>query len=268
MADKGTKKKLTRVEGGDTPAAGAQARTFTPTPENKAKAGKFRLFAVLSWVVAIGLEVAAILLLQKPPVTTWLLIVLIVADLIFAVVGSLLWKKANRFDPASEREKFKFFVQNQLGAIIAVIAFLPLVLLIFTNKDLKGKQKGLVGGVAVVALVIAALTGVDFNPPSQEEYAQQIEQVKSLGAEHVYWTKSGTRFHLYQDCQHINTRKTDEIFQGTVPQARELKNITELCKTCEGRWKKEHAVQESPAPAAEVPEADVPAGDALPVPAN
>ncbi len=268
MADKGTKKKLTRVEGGGTPPAGAQAQTFTPTPESKAKAGKFRLFAVLSWVVAIGLEVAAILLLQKPPVTTWLLIVLIVADLIFAVVGSLLWKKANRFDPASERETFKFFVQNQLGAIIAVIAFLPLVLLIFTNKDLKGKQKGLVGGVAVAALVIAALTGVDFNPPSQEQYAQQIEQVKSLGAEHVYWTKSGTRFHLYQDCQHINTRKTDEIFQGTVPQARELKNITELCKTCEARWKKEHAVQESPAPAAEVPEADVPAGDALPVPAN
>ncbi len=268
MPDKGTKKKLTHVEGGEASTPAAEARTFVPTPESKAKAGKFRLFAVLSWIVAIGLEVAAILQLKVQPIKMWLLIVLIVADLVFAVIGNLLWKKANRFDPASEKQKVKFFVQNQLGAIIAVIAFLPLVLLIFTNKDLKGKQKGLVGAVAVVALLIAGFTGIDFNPPSQEQYAQQIEQVKSLGAEHVYWTKSGSRFHLYQDCQHINTRKTDEIFQGTVPQARELKNITELCKTCEARWKKEHAAAEIPAPAAEVPAAEVPAGDLVPEPVN
>lgn len=268
MSDKGTKKKLTRVEGGDAAAADREAKPFVAAPESKAKARKFRIFAILSWIVAIGLEVGAILLLQKPPVTMWLLIVLIVADLVFAVIGSLLWKKANRFDPASEKEKFRFFVQNQLGAIIAVIAFLPLVILIFTNKDLKGKQKGLVGAVAVVAMLIAGFVGVDFNPPSQEQYAQQIEQVKSLGAEHVYWTKSGTRFHLYQDCQHINTRKTDEIFQGTVPQARELKNISELCKTCEARWKKEHVAVESQVPEVEIPQAELPAGDAVPVPVN
>lgn len=268
MSDKGTKKKLTRVEGGDAAAPAREAKPFVAAPESKAKARNFRIFAILSWIVAIGLEIGAILLLQKPPVTMWLLIVLIVADLAFAVIGSLLWKKANRFDPASEKEKFRFFVQNQLGAIIAVIAFLPLVILIFANKDLKGKQKGLVGAVAVVAMLIAGFVGVDFNPPSQEQYAQQIEQVKSLGAEHVYWTKSGTRFHLYQDCQHINTRKTDEIFQGTVPQARELKNISELCKTCEGRWKKEHAAVESPVPEVEIPETELPAGDAVPVPVN
>jgi len=44
------------------------------------------------------------------------------------------------------------------------------------------------------------------------------------------------------DCQHINTKKTDEIFEGTVAQARELKNISQLCKTCEERWKKEKAL--------------------------
>lgn len=269
MPDKGTKKKLTHVEGEAASSPAAEARTFVPAPESKAKAGKFRLFAVLSWIVAIGLEVAAILQLRVQPIKTWLLIVLIAADLVFAVIGNLLWKKANRFDPASEKQKVRFFVQNQLGAIIAVIAFLPLVLLILTNKDLKGKQKGLVGAVAVVALLIAGFTGIDFNPPSQEQYAQQTAQVEQLtGQNHVYWTKSGSKYHLYSDCQHINTSKTDEIFEGTVAQARELKNITELCKTCEARWKKEHAVQESPAPAAEVPEADVPAGDALPVPAN
>ena len=242
MPDKGTKKKLTHVEGGDSPSAAREAKPFVAAPESKAKARKFRLFSILSWIAAIGLEVGAILMLKKVPINTTWLIVLIVADLVFAVIGNLLWKKANRFDPASEKDKFKFFVQSQLGAIIAVIAFLPLVILIFTNKDLKGKQKGLVGAVAVIALLIAGFTGIDFNPPSQEEYAAQTAQVEQLtGQNHVYWTKSGTKYHVLSDCQHINTKKTDEIFEGSVAQARELKNITELCKTCENRWKKEKA---------------------------
>lgn len=240
MPDKGTKKKLTHVEGGETPSTAQEAKPFVAAPESKAKAKKFRLFSILSWIVAIGLEVGAILMLKKVPIQTTWLIVLIVADLIFAVIGNLLWKKANRFDPASEKDKFRFFIQNQLGAIIAVIAFLPLVILIFTNKDLKGKQKGLVGAIAVIALLIAGFTGIDFNPPSQEQYAAQTAQVEQLtGQNHVFWTKSGTKYHLFSDCYHINTKKTNEIFEGTVAQARELKNINELCNTCEHRWKKE-----------------------------
>jgi hypothetical protein len=262
MPDKGTKKKLTQVEGGESPSAAPGAKPFVAAPESKAKARKFRLFSVLSWIVAIGLEVGAILMLKKVPIQTTWLIVLIVADLIFAVIGNLLWKKANRFDPASEKEKFRFFVQNQLGAIIAVIAFLPLVILILTSKDLKGKQKGLVGAVAVIALLIAGYTGIDFNPPSQEQYAAQTAQVEQLtGQNHVFWTKSGTKYHLFADCYHINTSKTDEIFEGPVAKARELKNITELCKTCEDRWKKEKGVfsEQTPAAAGETPAQDPPA---------
>jgi len=246
MTDKGTKKKLTRVEGGEGLSASTarEAKPFVVTEESKAKAKKFRIFAILSWIVAIGLEVGAILLLRKPPIKMTWLIVLIVADLIFAVIGNLLWKKANRFDPASEKEKFKFFVQNQLGAIIAVIAFLPLVILIFTNKDLKGKQKGLVGAIAVVALLIAGVTGIDFNPPSVEQYAEQTARVEALndGVNHVFWTKSGRSYHLYSDCSYINQDRTVEIFEGTVAQARELKNITDLCDRCEHRATKEKSL--------------------------
>jgi hypothetical protein len=240
-------KKITRVESGETASASTvnETKPFVVTDESKAKAKNLRILAIISWIVAIGLEIGAILLLRKPPVNTTLLIVLIVADLIFAVIGSLLWKKSNRLDPASEKDKAKFFIQNQLGLIIAIIAFLPLVILIFTNKDLNGKQKGLVGAIAVIALLIAGVTGIDFNPPSQEQYLEQTKQVESLnnGVNHVYWTKSGRSYHLYQDCSYINTDRTDEIFEGTVAQARELKNITDLCDRCQNRAEKEKGLE-------------------------
>lgn len=243
MTENKTSKKLTRVGDAEAPAGDAPVNpgTFTPTRESKQKAGNFRLIAAIAWVIAIAFEVWAIISLKKVPVNMTMLIVLIVADLIFAVAGSLLWKKANRLDPASVKDKFRFFVQNQLGVIVSIIAFLPLVILIFTNKNLSGKQKGLVGTIAVVALVIAGIAGVDLNPPSQEEYAEQTQQVESLnnGINHVYWTKSGKSYHLYQDCSYINTDRTDEIFEGSVAKARELKNISDLCDRCERRAQKE-----------------------------
>ena len=237
MAEKGTSKKVTRVGGGESSGA---ARSFTPTPEAKGSATKFRIIAVVLWAIAIGLEVFAIYLLKKPPVVMWQMIALIAADLVFAVAGILLWKKANRFDPASEKEPVRFFIQNQLGVLIAFIAFLPLVILIFTNKDLQGKQKGILGGIAVAALLIAGITGVDFNPPSQEQYAEQTAQVENLtGKNFVYWTKSGKSYHLYSSCSYINTARTDELFEGTVADARKLKNITDLCNRCENQAAKE-----------------------------
>jgi hypothetical protein len=241
-----TTKKITRVEGGESSSAPGGSKPFVPTGESKSKATNFRIIAAICWIIAIGLEVGAILLLRKPPVNMTWLIVLIVADLIFAVAGSLLWKKSNRFDPASEKETVKFFIQNQLGLIIAIIAFLPLVILIFTNKNLNGKQKGLVGVIAIVAMLIAGITGIDFNPPSQEQYQEQTNQVKELnnGVNLVYWTKSGHSYHLYKDCSYINTDRTTEIFEGTVAQARELKNITDLCDRCANRARKENNLQQ------------------------
>lgn len=239
MSGEGDHRKMTRVGGDDAPRR--SETVFVASKENVAKANQQRLFAGLAWLVAIGLQVYAIFfILLKPPVQMGLLIGIIAVNLVLALVGSWLWKKANRLDPASEANPTKFFIQNQLGAIMAVLAFLPMVIMIFLNKDMSGKQKGLAGSVAVIALLIAGIAGVDFNPPSVEQYTDQIREVEDLtGKDFVYWTPSGTRYHLYNDCSHITSARTTEVFEGSVAQARELKNITELCQRCRDRVLKE-----------------------------
>ena len=220
-------------------------KVFKASAESKGKAKQLRLFALLAWTIAIAGEVFAILKLINNEKLTWL-IVAIVVILVLAITGSMLWKKANRLDPASEKEKIRFFVQNQLGAIMAVLAFLPLVILLFTNKDIDGKTKGIAGSIAVVALLLAGITGADFNPPSIEQYTKEInEQTSTLKKlnfdnDNVYWTKAGNKYHIFEDCQHIKGR--DEINNGTVNQSWEEKGISELCKTCQNRALKERDI--------------------------
>lgn len=245
----GTKKKITRV-GGAGAASGQTGETFAPTPENKGKASRLRVIAAILWLLAIAAQVGAIILLFRPPVNMTWIIILIAIDLIFVVIGALLWKKSNRLDPASEKDKFRFFMQSQLGLVASVVAFLPLIVFILTNKNLEGKQKAILGGIAGIALIIAGVVGTDFNPPSVEQYTEQTNRVEWLneGRNFVYWTKSGTVYHLYNDCSYINTDRTSEIFEGTVAQARELKNITELCSRCENRAIEEKGLNEEDYP--------------------
>jgi hypothetical protein len=163
----------------------------TPTPENdvtkewrathgqESAAKRLRIFAALSWIVAIGTEIAGIVLLRQHKFDHGnlpLLIGLLVVIAVFAIAGSLMWKTANKHDPASKAEPVKFFVQNQLGAIITVLAFLPLIVLIFMDKDMDPKNKKIAGGIGAVLAVAATLIGVDFNPPSVEQYTQDMNQ--------------------------------------------------------------------------------------------
>lgn len=224
----------------------SEKKVFEASDEAKGKAKQLRLFAFLAWFIAIGGEIFAILELIHDEKLTWL-IVAIVVILALAVTGSWLWKKANRLDPTSEEDKFKFFVQNQLGAIMGVLAFLPLVIFIFANKDVDGKTKGIAGAVAVVAMLVAGISGVDFNPPSIEKYTEEInkqtEEVKLINydKDDVYWTTAGNRYHIFEDCYHIADRKK---FNGTVKNSWEQKGISELCKTCKKRAIKENNVLE------------------------
>ena len=145
-------------------------------------AKRLRIFAVIAWVIAIGTEIAGIVLLRQHKFDHGnlpLLIGLLVVIAVFAIAGSLMWKAANKQDPARASDTARFFFQNQLGAIITVIAFLPLIALIFLDKDMDPKNKKIAGGVGAVLAVLATLIGVSFKPPSVEQYTQDMNSCAS-----------------------------------------------------------------------------------------
>src|SRR3546814_4474255 len=94
---------------------------LVPTTESKGKAIRVRVIAGILWFLAIGAQVGAIILLFRPPINMTWIIILIAIDLLLVIIGSVLWKKSNRLDPASERDKFKFFMQSQLGLVASVV---------------------------------------------------------------------------------------------------------------------------------------------------
>jgi hypothetical protein len=152
-------------------------KEWRATHDQGAAAKRLRIFAVIAWIVAIGTEIAGLVLLRQHKFdhgNLGLLIGLLVVIAVFAIGGSLMWKAANKQDPARASDKAKFFFQNQLGAIITVVAFLPLLVLIFMDKDMDPKNKKIAGGVGVVLAVIATAMGVDFNPPSVEQYTKDM----------------------------------------------------------------------------------------------
>lgn len=231
------------------------------TQNQKAKAKKLRLMAGGSWFVAIATEIAAIILLLKDTFNSGglvLLIALLVVIAVFAMLGSVLWKKSNRHDPATKAEPFKFFVQNQLGAIITVIAFLPLLALIFLDKDMDPKNKKIAGAVGVALALLATTVGIDFKPPSTEQYTQDMnecarqikakepttacspavaEQAQDIvrdseavaeatgGQDTVYWiapkdgkTKSSSKL-VFHLCEDVSTLRGKTVNSGTVTEA-------------------------------------------------
>src|SRR4249919_811876 len=152
-------------------------KEWRATQGQKSAATRLRIFAAISWVIAIGTEIAGIVLLRQHKFDHGnlpLLIGILVGIAIFAIAGSMMWKAANRHDPARESEKAKFFFQNQLGAIITLIAFLPLIVLIFMDKDMDPKNKKIAGVVGAVLAVAATLIGVSWNPPSVEQYTKDM----------------------------------------------------------------------------------------------
>lgn len=208
--------------------------------EPKSRATGLRIGAVILWLLAIACEVLAILFLNGTffvpeqgieilnftllPMTV--LIIAIVADLIFVIIGSQLWKKANHINPISKKNKVKFFLWNQMGLIVAVIAFMPLIIFLLKDKKLDAKTRKIVTVVAAIALVIAGLTSIDWSPVSAEELS---EAQATYGDDNVFWTTFGKSYHIDENCHTLNRSKT--IYYGTIEEAFEA-NRHDPCDYC------------------------------------
>ncbi len=197
-------------------------------------AGGLRCGAIICWLVAICFEVLGFLLyfdkIRLPLPTLAGIIGVLVLDLIFVIIGSQLWKKANRIDPASKKNPVKFFLWNNMGVIVCIIAFLPYIILIFTDKQnkLDKKTKAIAVVVGIIALLIGGLCSYDWNPISSEEKAAAEAAITG----EVYWTQLGKVYHTSADCSHLNN--SDTLYEGDVDQAI-ADNKTRLCKTCAKR---------------------------------
>ena len=188
-----------------------------PNPQARSK----RYIALGLWAVAIILELVAIFWVLRPsfdelvasqgfPQWRWyLLIGFIVVIALLAIGGSLLWRQANRLNPASREEPVRFFIQNQLGAFIAIIAFLPLIIMIFLNQDMTPQQRNSAGIIAVIAALAATYFGIDFQPLSSEQLAVESQVVQELvGQDLVWWSQGGGVVHLCEgvsDLENVTT---------------------------------------------------------------
>ena len=205
----------------------------------KGRAKTKRILAIVLWVLAIACEVFGILRLTDK--ITWLdkvpfVIGAILLDLAFFIPASLLWKKANHIDPISEKNKVGFWCWNNLGTLLSVLAFLPIIIFVLMNKDLDKKDKTIVTAIAAVALLIAGITSYDFNPVSSEQLENAQKEVEAVGKYKnedgdflVYWAPNSKKYHVDPDCPAFSQSET--VYEGTVADAYE-KNLTEPCRRC------------------------------------
>ncbi|MBO4679916.1 MAG: hypothetical protein J5626_09610 [Lachnospiraceae bacterium] len=233
MAEEKKERKVTKVESDGTKKT-EDGKKITQV-EAKGNAGGLRCGAIICWLVAIAFEVVGFLMyldkitLSFLPTLTGIILVLVL-DLVFVIIGSQLWKKANRINPASKKNPVKFFLWNNMGVIVCIIAFVPYIILLFTDKKQKldNKTKAIAVVVGCIALAIGALASYDWNPVSLEEKEAAVQTIEG----DVYWTKYGKVYHIDTDCPHLNN--SDELFSGDVETAIE-NNKTRLCKDCAKR---------------------------------
>ena len=213
-------------------AAHPEKKKVQAKPVGNAKSN--RIGAIVLWVIAILFEIlAGMVMFGKISLpfmsSTVQLVVFLILDLILVIIGNTFWKKANHIDPASEANPTKFWLWNNLGMIVSVVAFLPFIVLCLTQKDMDKKTKVIATVAAIICLLIAGVSGIDFNPISSEQL-QQAEA--ALGNTQVYWTKFGKVYHTHDDCGSLN--QSDVLTQGTVKEA-VAANRTRLCFYCAKR---------------------------------
>ncbi len=189
-----------------------------------------RVGAFVLWIFALAFEVLAIaLILEKllilPKIEPlYKGIGALVLDMACVIIGSQFWKKANHIDPASQKNALKFWLWNNMGVIVAAVAFIPFIVILLTNKDADKKTKAVGTVVAAIFLAISGLASYDWNPISQEAVAA------ATAGQVVYWTEHGKKFHTHEDCQALD--RSDTLITGSAAEAMDAGKGT-ICKFCE-----------------------------------
>ena len=200
---KTVKKTVTKVESAknttsETPKYAPKSATPAAAGDAKTK----RILAVIFWVLAIVFEVLALLVFIGKIDLGFIsqmaqLIIFLVIDFIFVVIGAQFWKKANHIDPVSEENKLKFWLWNNMGVIVCCFAFIPfLIYVLFIDKEADPKMKKVASIVAAVALILGIGVSYDWNPVSAEGKAQAEA---TLAGQSVYWTQFGTVYHRSEE---------------------------------------------------------------------
>jgi len=221
------KKKIVSADTGEEVKAGSRKKKAAAPVGN---AGGLRAGAIILWVVALVFEVLAFLVLigkinLKFMPSLYQIIAFLVLDLVCVIVGSQLWKKVNHIKPASEKNKLKFWLWNNMGLIVCAVAFIPFVILALTNKEADKKTKAIATVVAVIALLIGGVASYDWNPVSEEQQQAAMEAI----SDDVYWSPFGKVYHTHEDCSSLN--QSDSLTYGTVEQAI-AEGRTRLCSFC------------------------------------
>ncbi len=227
------KKKIVDATTGEEVAAGSKKKPTMVEATPVGNATGLRVGAIILWVLAFAFEIMALLVLFGKVQWTFMpqlyqLILFIVLDLACVIIGSQLWKKANHIKPASEKNPTLFWLWNNMGVIVACLAFVPFIILLLTNKDVDKKTKTIATIAAVIALLIAGGTSVDYNPVSQEQQQAAMEAI----SDDVYWSPFGKVYHTHSDCQALN--QSEQLTYGTVEQAI-AEGRTRLCSFCAKR---------------------------------
>ena len=227
------KKKIIDADTGEEIAAGSKKKPVATPAAPVGNATGLRVGAICLWVLAFVFEILALLILFGKVQWTFMpqlyqLILFIVLDLACVVIGSQLWKKANHIKPASEKNPTLFWLWNNMGVIVACLAFVPFIILLLTNKDVDKKTKTIAAIAAAIALLIAGGTSYDYNPVSVEQQQAAMEAI----SDDVYWSPFGKVYHTHDDCQALN--QSEQLKYGTVEQAIAA-GRTRLCSFCAKR---------------------------------
>ena len=238
-AEEAAKKALETVEKEKAAKKTARASKEEILAATKKNARPYRILAFVFWFLALAAEVMAIMVFAKkidiPTITTtaessypvgwWITwIAFLVLDLIFLIIGSSCWKKGNHLDPASAKNKTRFWLHNNLGIFVAALCFIPFIIIALLDKNADKKAKTWAAVIAAVALALGVTTSIDYNPISQEEMLNNAATY-----EKVYWLDKGEVFHAFDECQYVHGK---ELNTGSGEEAVKA-GKTRICKVCE-----------------------------------